>query len=131
MRNVLSLSFEDARKIAEACIDAARRRDSAVSIAVADHAGCLLHFSRMDAARMHTIDLACSKARIAAQVGVPTVAIEHSFAQRNVPPPAGFPGAGGFPVLRDGECAGALGVSGASAEIDDLIAKAGLATLAR
>jgi uncharacterized protein GlcG (DUF336 family) len=129
MRNIFSLSFDDARAMADACLAAASHRQVAVSIAIADSSGTLIHFCRMDGARLHTVDLASAKARISAQVGIATAMIEQSYRQRSTMPPPGFPGAGGIPVMHLGACAGALGISGASSEIDLEIAQAGLAAL--
>jgi glc operon protein GlcG len=119
MRARFSLSFEDARTVAAACLEAARQHDAEVSVAVVDDAGVLLHFSRMDGARAYTVELASRKARSSASVGVPTSVIKAIDAGR-----------GGFPVLHEGHCAGAVGISGAKPEIDEIIAQAGIAVLA-
>jgi glc operon protein GlcG len=119
MRARFSLSFEDARTVAAACLEAARQHDVEVSVAVVDDAGVLVHFSRMDGARAYTVELASRKARSSASVGVPTSVIKAIDAGR-----------GGFPVLHQERCAGAVGISGAKPEIDEIIAQAGIAVLA-
>ena len=106
-----------------ACFDAAGGRSVSVSVAVVDDGGNLLHFARMDGARSHTIDLASQKARIAAVVGVATGVIAEVQRQHAAAPTPGFPGAGGVPIMVDGQCAGAVGISGALPEIDEAIAR--------
>jgi glc operon protein GlcG len=129
MRMKPSLTFSDAQTVSGACLEAATARGVSVCVAVADEAGNLVHFCRMDGARSHTIDLARGKATLAATVGVATAVIEQLQRQRPAALPPGFPGAGGVPVLVDNQCAGAIGVSGASPEIDDAIAQHGVASL--
>jgi glc operon protein GlcG len=126
MRTKPSLSFQVAQVVADACLEAARRHDVTVSIAVVDEAGGLLHFGRMDGARAYTIELAAQKARVAASIGVPTSVLEdlHKAAPGQVGAPAA--GRGGVPVLHEGVCAGAVGVSGAKPDIDDMIAAQGV-----
>lgn len=129
MRMKPSLTFSDARAVSAACLEAAEQRGVSVSVAVVDDAGNLLHFCRMDGARSHSIDLASRKASLAATVGVATAVIEEVQRQRQNATQPGFPGAGGVPVLVTGQCAGAIGISGASPEIDDAIAHHGVTSL--
>ncbi len=129
MRLKPSLTISDAQAVSAACLDVATERAVAVSVAVADEAGNLLHFARMDGARAYTVDLANQKARIAAMVGVATGVIAEVKRQHASAPTPGFPGAGGAPVMVDGECAGAVGVSGSTPEIDDAIAREGIGRL--
>jgi uncharacterized protein GlcG (DUF336 family) len=129
MREKLSLSFDDAKAVAAACLQAARQHGVQVSIAVVDDAAALLHFSRMDGARAYTVELASQKARTAAGVGVATGVIEAMARERPGPSRDANPGRGGVPVYYLGQCAGAVGVSGAKPEIDEIIAQAGMAVL--
>ncbi len=128
MRTKFSLSFEDARTVAAACLEAAREHDVEVSIALVDDAGVLLHFSRMDGARAYTVELASQKARTSASVGVPTSTIEAMY-REPTPSRESNVSRGGVPVQYKGQCAGAVGVSGAKPEIDEMIAQAGIAVL--
>jgi uncharacterized protein GlcG (DUF336 family) len=130
MRARYSLSFEDARMVATACLEAARQHDAEVSVAVVDDAGVLLHFSRMDGARAYTVELASRKARSSASVGVPTSVIEAMALERPSSSRKPNAGRGGVPLLHEGHCAGAVGISGAKPEIDEIIAQAGIAVLA-
>jgi glc operon protein GlcG len=129
MRSKFSLSFEDAQTVVATCLEAARQHDAAVSVAVVDDASVLLQFSRMDGARAYTVELAAQKARTSASVAVPTGVIEAM--QREHAAPSREPGAGrgGVPIRHAGQCAGAVGISGATPELDELIAEAGIAGL--
>ena len=121
MRTKTSLTLEDANAIAAACKRAAYDLSRAVSVAIVDDSGALLHFERMEGARAYTIELAMAKARAAAAVGLPTRVIA-AHSKTDVLP-------GGAPVLHENACAGAIGVSGATAEQDEAIAAAGASTL--
>jgi uncharacterized protein GlcG (DUF336 family) len=129
MRSKFSLSFEDAQAVAAACLEAARQHDVRVSVAVVDDAGALLQFSRMDGARAHTVEMASQKARTSASVGVPTSVIEAMVRERPGSSREANVGHGGVPVQHRGQCAGAVGISGAKPEVDEIIAQAGIAVL--
>jgi glc operon protein GlcG len=129
MREKISLSFDDSQAVAAACLQTARQHGVQVSIAVVDDAAALLYFSRMDGARAYTVELASQKARTAASVGVATGIIEAMARERPGPSRDSNPGGGGVPVYHQGQCAGAVGVSGAKPEIDEIIAQAGMAVL--
>jgi len=129
MRMKPTLTYSDATAVMAGCMRAAQQRGIAVSVAIADEAGNLLHFGRMDGARSHTVDLANQKARLAASIGVATSVIAEMHRQQPSAAAAGFPGGGGAPVIVNQQCAGGVGVSGATPEIDDAIARAGIAEL--
>lgn len=124
MQSRFSLDFADAQAIAAACLESAARQGVAVSIAIVDGAGDLLQFSRMDGARTYTVDLATKKARAAANVGVATAIIAAMSG-----PGADSVKAGGLPILHQGQCVGAVGISGAQTAVDEAIAAAGVAAL--
>ena len=129
MRPKFSLSFEDAQTVAAACLEAARQQEVEVSVAVVDDSGAPLCFSRMDGARAYTVELASQKARTSASVGVPTGVIEAMSRERPGQSGGSNAGRGGVPVDYKGQCAGAVGVSGAKPDIDEMIAQAGIAVL--
>ena len=122
MRTRLSLSHDDAQILAEGCLASAGKQGAAISIAVVDDAGQLLHFSRLDGARAYTVDLAIQKARAAASVAVSTRLLE---TMAKVP----VGGPGGVPVLVEEQCVGAVGISGAQPQVDETIAADGVAAL--
>jgi glc operon protein GlcG len=129
MRMKPTLSFNDVETLAATCLEAARRCEASVCVAVVDEAGSLLNLVRMDGARGYTVELASRKARTAAGIGVSTEVIENLHGDKPMQSRDFIALRGGVPVLHDGVCAGAVGVSGAKPEIDVLIASAGVAAL--
>jgi glc operon protein GlcG len=124
------LGAEDIMRVAEASRTVAAREGWAVSIAVVDAAGDLLHFQRLGA-RVSTIEVAIAKARTAAFTLAPSAAFEQRardnpnfLALREY-----MPLQGGVPLMYRGECVGAVGVSGVKAEQDEQVARAGSDTL--
>ncbi|MEP7209615.1 MAG: heme-binding protein [Alphaproteobacteria bacterium] len=126
MRTRLSLTIDDANMMMAACLKAAGAIGRNVSIAIVDDASGLLAFQRMDGARAHTIDIAQRKARASAMVGVPTAMIEASQKDRPAASADLVVTRGGVPAMHQGQCAGAVGVSGGRGEEDEAIAEAGL-----
>jgi glc operon protein GlcG len=129
MRMKPSLEFVDAEAIAVACRAAAERAGAGVAIAVVDDAGGLLHLMRLDGAKAHAADLAHRKARTAAVLGLSTAILEQMAKEGRLPGTDVLALGGGLPVMREGACAGAIGVSGATSEVDEAIAKAGATRL--
>lgn len=121
-----SIDFPLAQAVLAAALDAAQNVSASVSLAIVDDNGELVAFARMDGARSYTIDLALEKAKAAARLGLPTAALE-TLGRRA---PSGNPWSmGGLPILHQGHCAGAIGVSGAPPETDDTIAAHAIAAL--
>ncbi|QUD90273.1 GlcG/HbpS family heme-binding protein [Phenylobacterium montanum] len=127
MRTKSSLELAEAEAMAAGCRRTAKRLGARVAIAVVDDSGALIHFQRLDGARAHTVDLAIRKAKTASMLGVPTRALELLAKQGSLQSGEALALAGGVSVIVDGDCAGAIGVSGAATDIDDEIANAGLA----
>lgn len=122
------------RLITAARGEAARRELPPVNISVVDHAAHLAGFLRMDGAILGAVDVAHRKARTAALFEADSASlagaahpsgasymVEHSN--------GGLITFGGGVVVRDerGRVIGAIGVSGASVEEDELIARAAVA----
>jgi uncharacterized protein GlcG (DUF336 family) len=123
-----TLDANDAERALAASLASARSQGVAVTVAVVDAAGAVLALSRMDGARAYTVDLATRKARTAAAIGVGTVVLASLYAGKT-PPAEMLTMPGGLPVLADKRAAGAVGISGATTEIDEAIATAGIAAL--
>ena len=68
-----SIDFPLANTLLTSALSRSLELGARVSIAVADHAGELIAFARMDGARSFTIDLAMEKARAAAKLAIPRV----------------------------------------------------------
>lgn len=126
------LSLSAARAIGQAAAAEAARHNWAVSIAVVDNAGALLHFERTDGAGAATIDMAQGKAWTSVNTKVPTRLLEEGLKAgrmevlvlRSVTPLQG-----GLPVEIEGEVVGAVGVAGVHGEQDEQCARAGLEAL--
>jgi len=133
MRQKFSLTSEEAHAIVTAAKLEAVRNDWKVSIAVVDEGGYLLHLERMDGATLPSPEIATMKARTAALSRVPTKFLEDVTKERaaTLMFPGRLPVQGGLPIVYEGECLGAVGVSGVQSPQDEQIARAGLAALAQ
>jgi glc operon protein GlcG len=131
MRTKPCLTQVDARKMMAACIAEAEKNDWEVTIAIVDDAGILISLERMDGAPPISATVAPDKARASALTKVPTKFWEDRVKER--PAFANFPAGslieGAVPVIYDGECVGAIGVSGVQSGQDEQIARAGVAAL--
>lgn len=127
------LSADDVRKIAAAAEAEARRNNWAVTIAIVDDGGHLLWLQRLDGAAPISSHIGPEKARAAALGRRETKLYEDMINQgRTAFLSAPLQGMleGGVPLLIDGQCVGAVGVSGVKSGEDAQIAKAGIAALA-
>jgi uncharacterized protein GlcG (DUF336 family) len=125
-----TLGLDAARKIAAGCEERARKEGWNMIIAIVDDGGNLKHFSRMDNAFRASIDIAQLKANTSSGFPFSTRLIG-DIAQQRVPGIVHVPGivtfAGGLPIVTaKGEHIGAIGVSGATADQDEICAQAGL-----
>jgi uncharacterized protein GlcG (DUF336 family) len=127
------LSLEDARRIAAVAEAEARQHGWAVAIAVVDDGGHLIWLQRLDGAAPISVQIAPAKARTAALGRRESRVYEEMI---NGPRAAflsapGLDGMleGGVPIIVDGHCVGAVGVSGVKSSEDAQIARAGIAAL--
>src|SRR5450830_625010 len=105
----------------------------AVTIAIVDDGGHLLWLQRLDGAPAISSHIAPAKAHTAALGRRETKGYEDiinggRYAFLTVPKVEGLL-EGGVPVLKDGHCIGAVGVSGVKSSEDVQIAKAGIAAI--
>ena len=125
------LTLEDCRKITAAAEAEARRNNWNVVIAILDDGGHLLHLARMDGASPANARIAVEKGRTAAETRRSTMAWQERIAKRpellNMPEVT--PVQGGLPIMADGVCVGAVGISGVQSHEDEQIAAAGIAAL--
>jgi glc operon protein GlcG len=128
VRNKMCLTASDAEKIVTACKVEAVKNNWNVSIAVVDDGGFLVLLERLDGAVGQSALIATCKAQTAAATRTPTKALEEIVKVR--PATVAFPGRvavqGGLPIIYQGECVGAVGVSGAKSNEDEQVAAAGL-----
>ena len=126
------LTLEDCRRIAAAAEAEAKKNNWNVCVATVDDGGHLLHLFRMDGATPANSRIAIEKGRTAAETRRSTAMWEERIkAGRTamLKMPGVTPVQGGLPIVIDGECIGAVGVSGVQSHEDEQIAKAGIAAL--
>lgn len=127
------LEAADVRAIAQAAEAEALKNNWAVTIAVADDGGHLLWLQRLDGAPPVSAHIGPAKARTAALGRRDSKVYEDvinggrtSFL--SAPTIEGML-EGGVAIMKDGECIGAVGVSGVKSSEDAQIARAGIAAL--
>ncbi len=133
MKTKSVLEFADVKAIAAAAEAEALKNNWAVSIAIVDDGGHLLSFQRLDGAAPISAHIAPAKAHTAAMGRRESKVYEDMINGGRV----SFLSAphlegmleGGVPILKDGHCLGAVGVSGVKSNEDAQIAKAGIAAI--
>ncbi len=127
------LTLEDVRRVAQAAEAEALKNNWAVTIAVTDDGGHLLWLQRLDGAPPVSAHIAPGKARTAALGRRESRVYEEIINQGRTAflsaPTIDSMLEGGVPIMADGHCIGAVGVSGVKSIEDAQIAKAGIAAL--
>ena len=131
MKTKPCLSLEDCKKIGAACEAEARKNNWNVVIAILDDGGHLLWLARMDGATPANAEIALGKARTAAVTRRSTKTWEDriSGGRLSMLGMPVLPVQGGVPITHEGQCVGAVGVSGVQSHEDEQIANAGIAAL--
>ena len=127
------LDAADVKAIAAAAEAEALKNNWAVSICIVDDGGHMLSFQRLDGAAPISAHIAPGKARTSAMGRRESKVYEDMINGGR----ASFLSApnlegmleGGVPIIKDGQCLGAVGVSGVKSTEDAQIAKAGIAAL--
>ena len=132
MKTKPCLTLSDLKKIAAGCEAEAVKNKWDVVIAILDDGGHLLWLQRMDGATPFNAQVAVEKGRSAAVSRRSTKNWEERIAGGrmavlNMPV---LPVQGGLPIMHQGQCVGAIGVSGVQSHEDEQIAQAGLDALA-
>ena len=127
------LSLGDVRRIAAAAENEALAHGWAVTIAIVDDGGHLLWLQRLDGAPPISSHIGPAKARTAALGRRESKAYEDiinqgRFSFLSAPVLEGML-EGGVPVMVEGHCVGAVGVSGVKSNEDAQVARAGIAAL--
>lgn len=127
------LTLDDIKRIASASEAEALKNQWAVSIAIVDDGGHLLWQQRLDGAAPVSAHIAPAKARTAALGRRESRLYEEMInggrmSFLSAPELAGML-EGGVPVMLQGHCIGAVGVSGVKSSEDAQIARAGIAAL--
>jgi glc operon protein GlcG len=138
-RNNPKLTLEGAQLIVAAAQARAAEIKVPMDIAVVDDGAHLLAFARMDGAKLSSVEIAIRKAQGAAIRRLPT-APARTGEEVNVVLSLGLalatqgrqiPVRGGIPLLVDGVCVGAIGVSNGTEDQDVDVAQAGSRALER
>jgi glc operon protein GlcG len=132
MKMKFALTLADAKRVAAAAAEEAKRNDWSVVIAIVDDAGLLVYLERLDGVQPASCAIAQAKARAAALFRRPTRALEETVAAGRVALlslPHITPVEGGLPLLHEGQTVGAIGVSGVQSFEDGIVAKAGAEAL--
>lgn len=127
------LSLDDVKKIAAAAEAEAKANNWAVTISVVDDGGNLLWLQRLDGAAPISAHISPAKAHTAALGRRETKVYEDiinngRFSFLSAPLLEGML-EGGAPIMVEGHCVGAVGVSGVKSSEDVQIARAGIAAL--
>ncbi len=133
MKNKPSLEAAEVKAILAAAETHALQNKWAVTIAVVDDGGHLLGLQRLDGVAAISAHIAPAKAHTAALGRRETKIYEDIINQGRT----SFLSApllegmleGGVPIMKDGQCLGAVGVSGVKSSEDAEIARAGIAAL--
>ena len=133
MKSKQMLTLDDVKKIAAAAEAEAVANNWAVVISVVDDGGHLLLLHRLDGAPLMSAQIAPAKAKSSALGKRDTKAFEDVINGGRVAFMS-VPGMeamleGGVAIMVDGQCVGAVGVSGVKSSEDVQIAKAGIAAL--
>ncbi len=138
-RNNPKLTLDGAKAVLEAAQRRAREIGVPMIIAVVDDGGYLMAFARDDGAKISSVEIAINKAECAAIRRQPTgpprkndepdllLALGLAIGSRARQTPI----RGGIPLVVDGVCVGAIGVSNGTEEQDTDVACAGAAALER
>ena len=136
MKQVLKLTLEDTKKMMDGAINKAIEIGIDMDIAIVDDGGHLMLFTRMDNARITSINISIDKAFTAAAARKATS--DYAKAVRNHGPAFGIQTShqgrfcvvgGGLPLFVDSQIVGGIGCSSGSSDQDIVVAQAGLDAL--
>ena len=131
--NSKRLTLAGAKKMMEIATAHAERAGYSVAVSIVDAGGHAVLVQRMDGGRFHTVHSSTTKAVCAASNKRPTTAKGAAGQDLDTMHALGLALAagaerwtameGGYPILFDGECVGGIGVSGATWDLDDQLAR--------
>lgn len=127
-----SVGIDDAKKIAAAAVAEAKKNSWNMAIAIVDNNGFLVYFEKMDDTQSGSVQIAIDKAKTSGMFRRPSRVFEEGVAKGRVAL-LGLTGAmpitGGVPAMKGGRVIGGIGVSGATGDQDEQVAKAGAGAL--
>ena len=133
MKQVLKLTLEDAKKMMDGAINKAIEIGVDMDIAIVDDGGHLMLFTRMDNARITSINISIDKAFTAAAARKAT--LEYGKSVINHGPAFGIQTShqgrfcvvgGGLPFFVESQIVGGIGCSSGTPDQDIVVAQAGL-----
>jgi glc operon protein GlcG len=110
----------------------AQKRGVNVTICIADDNANILFLQKADKASLTSIQYAQGKARHSASFGQPSKAAADRLKSGDftvLAMPGAFPNQGGLPIKIDGKTIGAIGVSGATSDVDEAIGQVAIDAL--
>jgi glc operon protein GlcG len=127
------ISLDQAQNAIAAAIAEAKKHHWKLNVAVVDSGANLVAFQRMDGAQLASIAVAQHKARAAASFRRETRAFEDGIQLKQNYYTLTIDGViasrGGIPLIEGGKLIGAIGCSGATGSQDEVVCKAGAATI--
>jgi glc operon protein GlcG len=127
------IALDRAQALIAATIAEAKKHDWKFNVAVVDSGGNLVAFQRMDGAQLASIQISEHKARAAVTYRRETKTFENGIQLNNLLYVMTLDGViasrGGIPLVENGKLIGALGCSGGTGSQDEVVCKAGAATL--
>jgi len=132
MKTRPALTLDDCKKISAAAEAEAQKNNWEVAIVILDDGGHVLHALRSDGATPSNIVIATEKARTSALTRRPSKMWEERVAGGRLSMlkmPGVLPVEGGLPIIVEGTCVGAVGVSGVQSHEDAQIGQAGIDAL--
>ncbi len=132
---VKALSLAMAKKMADSAEQKAIEKNLKISIAILDAHGNLKYYRRMDGNNFISVRMSQLKAMTAASIPISTKALAERNKSMDNSPYSSVPGIvlleGGLPIItKDGQHIGAIGISGATPELDGICAQAALDAIA-
>jgi glc operon protein GlcG len=122
-----SIDYKSANSIVSHIMKIALEEHLEIAIAVSDRSGELLCFSRTDGCGLPNIQVALAKAFSAARLKQSTREfLNDGYSLNNLTDSRYTSYPGGFPVIREGQCLGGIGVSGLSPEEDEALCLKGV-----
>lgn len=130
-----TLTLDMARKMAAATENKAIENKITIIISIYDNSGNLKYFQRMDNTSYGSIRISQLKAKTSASLPLSSKALAERAAKMPINAYASIPDmvllGGGLPIItQDGQHIGAIGISGATQELDELCAQAGIDAIA-
>ncbi len=130
-----SISLKMAKKMADAAEKAAIERSLRIVIAIMDNHGNLKYYRRMDGNNFVSVRMAQLKALTSASIPISTKDLASRNAGLENGPYLAAPGVilleGGLPIItKDNQHIGAIGISGATPELDGECAQAAIDSIA-